>query len=147
MTTNTQLIKPTLKTPFHIDYAWWERESRELRIYLKSHLCADHRANYENAEDTGQVDWVDPETAEVQQLDGLQLALRNHCSKLPSYIEPNTSLVDAIFRVFLANGNTPLSPVQIAERISRPNQGQTILRTLSGGRVYKGLRPYLENSD
>jgi len=144
---NTQLIKPTLKTPFHIDYNWWERESRELRIYLRSHLCAEHRVSYESAEDTGQVDWVDPETAEVQQLDGLQLALRSHCAKLPNYIEPHTSLVDAIFRVFLANGNTPLSSVQIAERISRPNQAQTILRTLSGGRVYKGLRPYLENSD
>jgi hypothetical protein len=56
-------------------------------------------------------------------------------------------LVDAIFRVFLANGNTPLNPAQIAERIGRPHQAQTILRTLSGGRVYKGLRPYLENSD
>jgi hypothetical protein len=147
MSANTQLIKPTLKTPFHIDYGWWERESRELRIYLRSHLCAEHQGKYENVEDTGLVDWVDPETAEVQQLDGLQLALRDHCSRLPNYIEAHTSLVDAIFRVFLANGNTPLNPAQIAERIGRPHQAQTILRTLAGGRVYKGLRPYLENSD
>jgi len=142
---NIRLIKPTLNTPFHIDYAWWERESRELRVYLQSHLCSDHQAKYQSLEDTDQIDWVDPETAEVQRLDGLQHALRHHCSQQPGYLEQHTSLVDAIFRVFLANGNTPLTPVQLAERIGRPSQGNTILKTLSGGRVYKGLRPYLNN--
>ncbi len=143
--TNTRLVKPTLNTPFHIDYSWWERESRELRVYLQSHLCSDHQAKYQSLEEADQIDWVDPDTAEVQRLDGLQHALRTHCSQQPGYVEPHTSLVDAIFRVFLANGNTPLTPVELAERVARPNQASTILKTLSGGRVYKGLRPCLNN--
>ena len=56
------------------------------------------------------------------------------------FVTVNTSLVDAEFRVFLADGNIPLTPKELAEKISRP--ADTILRTLSGPAVYKGLRPY-----
>lgn len=139
----TPLVKPSLKTPFHIDYRWWERQSRELRVYLQSHLCAEHRAVFVSLDETEEIDWIDPETAEVQRVDGLQHALRTHCSQQPNYLEDNTSLVDAVFRVFLANANTPLTPVELAQRIGRPGHENTILKTLSGGRVYKGLRPYV----
>ncbi|MBI5290563.1 MAG: hypothetical protein HY872_01665 [Chloroflexi bacterium] len=141
-----RLVKPTLKTPFHIDYLWWERQQRELRVYLHSHLCDEHRAKFEAVEDAGEVDWVDADTAEVQRVDGVQHALRIHCSLQPSYLEAHTSLVDAVFRVFLANGNTPLTPFELAERIGRPGQETTVLRTLSGARVYKGLRPIPEGA-
>jgi hypothetical protein len=138
---STQRIKPGLTTPFHIDYEWWERESRELRIYLLTHLCPEHRAQFESIAETAIIDWVDPETGEVQRLDGLQHVLRTHCAQQPGYVEEHTSVVDAIFRVFLANGNQPLSAVELADRIGRKGQGGTILKTLSGARVYKGLRP------
>lgn len=141
---NTQRIKPGLNTPFHIEYSWWERESRELRVYLLSHLCAEHRAQFESIAETDTIDWVDSETAEVQKVDSLQHVLRAHCAQQPGYLEEHTSLVDAIFRVLLANGNAPLTPVELAERIGRKGQGRTILKTLAGARVYKGLRPAVE---
>ncbi|MCC6188167.1 MAG: hypothetical protein IT318_04000 [Anaerolineales bacterium] len=138
--TANRLIKPTLKTKFHIDFDWWERESREFRVYLTSHLCPEHQAAL--AEHAGEViDVVDPETAEVRKEDGIQHTLRMHCSQLPEFITAHTSLVDAVFRVFIANGNQPLSPEELADRIGRPGQANMILRTLSGARVYKGLRP------
>lgn len=138
--TANRLIKPTLKTKFHIDFDWWERESREFRVYLTSHLCQEHQAAF--AEYAGDVvDVVDAETAEVRREDGIQHILRTHCSQLPNFITPHTSLVDAVFRVFIANGNQPLSPEELADRIGRAGQATTILRTLSGARVYKGLRP------
>jgi hypothetical protein len=136
-----RLIKPTLKTKFHIDFDWWERESREFRVYLTSHLCPEHRAAFSDYASEDVIDAVDPETAEVRKEDGVQHTLRTHCSLLPDFISPHTSLVDAVFRVFIANGNQPLSPEELAERIRRPGQANTILRTLSGARVYKGLRP------
>lgn len=138
--TANRLIKPTLKTKFHIDFDWWERESREFRVYLTSHLCPEHQAAL--AEHAGEViDVVDPETAEVRREDGIQHTLRTHCAQLPEFITAHTSLVDAVFRVFIANGNQPLSPEELADRIGRPGQANMILRTLSGARVYKGLRP------
>ena len=57
----------------------------------------------------------------------------------PNFINPHTSLVDSIFRVFLANGNLAMSPRELAEETER--SAATILKTLSGGQVYKGIRP------
>ncbi len=142
--TLSRLVKPTLKTKFHIDFGWWERESREYRVYLTSHLCPEHKAafaEYDAAAADDVMDAIDPETAEVRQEDAVQHTLRTHCSHAEGFITPHTSLVDAVFRVFIANGNQPLTPEELAERIERPGQGNTILRTLSGARVYKGLRP------
>src|SRR3972149_1634627 len=138
----TRLVKPTLNTPFHIDCNWWERESRELRVYLQSHLCEEHRARFESITETGPIDWIDPDPAEVQQVDGLQHALRAHCSQPPASRGAHTSLVDAVFRVFLANGNAPLTAGQLAERIGKPNQAATILKTPAGAHVYKSPRPF-----
>ena len=37
------LLKPTLDTKFHIDYAWWERSNNDLRAYLLTHLTPEKR--------------------------------------------------------------------------------------------------------
>jgi len=137
------LIRPTLDTKFYIDFDWWERKSREFRVYLRSYLCPEHRAIFETHQDTKDVDWIDEDTAEVKRVDGLQHTLRVHCSLQPGYITPNTPLIDAVFRVFLANSNKPLTPIELGARIRR--DPATILRALSGHQVYKGLRPYLGN--
>lgn len=138
-----RLAKPTLKTKFHIDFDWWERESREFRVYLMSHLCPEHQPAFADYAGEARMDAVDPETGEVQRVDSLQYTLRTHCTQQPDFLTARTALVDAVFRVFIANGNRPLTPEELAEKINRPGQAHTILRTLSGPRVYKGLRPIL----
>jgi hypothetical protein len=65
--------------------------------------------------------------------------LISHCAKEPSFITEHTSVVEGVFRTFLANGNTPLTPVELSEHLGK--SPETILGTLSGQRVYKGLRP------
>ena len=137
------LVKPTLETPFHIDFEWWERQGRDMRVYLRSYLCAEHRAVFEAHTDVEEIDWIDEETGEVTRVDGLQHVLRVHCSLQPDYIAPSTSLIDAIFRVFLSNNNKPLTSVELGARIRR--DPAMILRALSGARVYKGLRPLVNN--
>jgi hypothetical protein len=89
----------------------------------------------------GLIDGIDPETAEVRRVDALQQALAQAAHD-PQYITDHTTLVDAVFRVFLANGNKPLSPDELGKLINR--SPATILRTLSGAQVYKGLRPLLD---
>jgi hypothetical protein len=86
-----------------------------------------------------QVDWIDPETAEVQCVDGLQHTLISHCAKQEQFITEHTTLTESLFRVFLSNGNQPLSPEELAEQLKR--QPVKILQTISGPRVYKGIRP------
>jgi hypothetical protein len=134
------LVRPTLETKFHIDYDWWDRADRDLKVYLRSHLCEEHQKTYADLEVDAMVDYIDPETAEVTRVAGIQHTLISHCARQPNYLTPQTSLVNAIFRVFLANSNTPMTPVELGERLGRSSR--MILRTLSGRRVYKGIRPY-----
>jgi len=131
-----------LHTPFHIDFDWWAKNDRDWRVYLRSNLCPEHQKLFEHVDLADQVDWVDEATAEVQRVDGLQHILITHCAKRPGFIPEHSTLVDAAFRLFLANGNTPMNSVELGERLGRP--ADTILRTLTGGRVYKGMRPRLE---
>ncbi len=141
--TASRRIKPTLETKFHIDYNWWEREERELRVYLLSHLPPQQRELFarQTDADAEEIDFVDPVTAQVYKVDPLRRALQS-ASEQEDFITPHTSLVDAVFRVFLANNNTPLTPLELGERTGR--QPMTILRTLTGQNVYKGLRPFIE---
>ncbi len=132
------LVKPTLDTKFHIDYSWWEKSSEDLRTYLLSHLLPEQRERLSQTNETRLVDYIDPETGEVFELDELGLAIQV-AAEDTNFINPQTSLVDSIFRVFLANGNLPMTPTELAEETER--SATTILKTLSGAQVYKGIRP------
>jgi|SRR5664280_1135365 hypothetical protein len=135
------LIKPTLQTPFHIDFEWWRANDNNWHIALQSLLCPEHQEAYANLPEGQMIDWVDPESAEVRQLDGIQNTLINHCAKQPGFLDEHTALVDAIFRVLLANGNTPMSVEELGAHLNRPPD--TILKTIAGPRIYKGLKPFL----
>ena len=133
------LLKPTIQTPFHIDFAWWEQNDRDWHVFMRSLLCADHQQAFTEIEEESIIDWIDPQTAEVKQVDGIQHALMSHCAQLPDFVNPHTSVVEAVFRIFLVNGNQPMNAVDMAKSLNRP--AETILRTLSGARIYRGLRP------
>lgn len=135
----SSLIKPKLTSSFKIDFDWWKRNDRDWRVFLRSFLCEEHQRVFENLENDEVIDWVDPKTGEVQQVDGLQHVLISHCAKQADFLTNNMALVDSVFRVFLSNGNKPLSPQELGEILNRPPA--TILRTFSGLRVYKGIRP------
>lgn len=132
-------VKPSLETPFHIDFDWWQQNDRDWRVYLRSLMCEEHQATFAEWDDEQKLDWVDPETAEVKVVDGLQHTLMTHCALAPSFLEERTAMVEAVFRTFLINGNKPMTSIELAEKLGRP--AMTILRTIAGMRVYRGLRP------
>jgi hypothetical protein len=133
-------VKPTIDTPFHIDYSWWERRGLDIGVELRSHLCKEHKAAFGESFDADQkVDWIDGTTGEVQRVNGLQHVLHIHCSKQPDYINDDLPLVDAVFRVFLAGGNKPLSAKELGGITGR--SPRRIVRTLGGRRTYKGILP------
>jgi hypothetical protein len=137
------LVKPTLQTRYHIDFDWWGQSDRDWRVHLSSLLCPEHQEAFSDFKADEMVDWVDSDTAEVQRVDGLQHVLISHCAKEEGFISERTALVDAVFRLFLANGNDPMTIADLAERLGRPPS--VLLKTLSGGRVYRGLRPVMEH--
>ena len=136
-------VKPKLDTKFHIDYEWWEAQSDDLRAYMLTHLPPEMREEFEGKEEFAVVDYIDPQTGEVQQLDELGLAIQE-ASKRDDFITVQTSLVDSVFRVFLSNGNTPRTPVELEEDTSR--EARTILKTFGGIRIYRGIRPVQQNT-
>ncbi len=133
------LLKPTIQMPFHIDFAWWEQNDSDWHVFLRSLLCPEHEQALADVQEGTLIDWVDPKTAEVQQVDGIQHALMTHCALQPGFVDPHTAMVEAVFRLFLASGNQPMSAVDLSKRLNRP--AETILRTLAGPRVYRGIRP------
>jgi hypothetical protein len=134
------LVKPTIQTQFHIDFDWWAQNDNDWRVYLMGLLCQDHQEAFQGKTELQMVDFVDRNTAEVQRVDGLQHVLITHCAKEPGFITPHTTVVDAIFRLLLASGNEPMTPAEMAGQLNRP--AEMILRTLTGGRVYRGVRPW-----
>lgn len=132
-------LKPSTKTPFHIDFDWWKENERDWQVYLRSLLCLQHQEALASLAEGQMIDWVDEVSAEVKQVDGIQHALMSHCARQPEFLTAQTALVEAVFRVFLVNGNQPMSLDDLAVRLKRP--ANTILSTLGGSRIYKGLRP------
>ena len=136
-------IKPTIETKFYIDFDWWKKRGENVRVYLWSHLCSDCQAVYGSHQGTEEIDWIDPETAEVNRVDALWHSLRTCCSQKPDYITERTTTIDAVFRVLLANGNTPLSPVELYRIIGKQSPN-TILRMLTHGNLHRGIKPFQE---
>lgn len=128
-----------METRFYIDYDWWEQSGKDIDIHIQE-MCAEiGEAELDPALREEHVDWVDPLTAVVTRVDGMTYTFLQHCGQNPEFITERTTLTEAVFRTLLAAGNRPMTPIELAERIDRP--AETILKTLSGGRVYKGLRP------
>jgi hypothetical protein len=133
------LVKPSTRTPFHIDFEWWKEHEGNWRVFLMDYLCEEHQQMFANQDDSTLIDHIDEQTGEVHQIDGIQQKLIVHCSKQPGFVDENHSLVDNVFRIILANGNVPMTPEELGSLTSKP--ADTILRLLSGQRVFMGIRP------
>lgn len=132
-----KLAKPTADTKFYVDFDWWKESGMDLKTYLYQRLPAESLSNLEV--DVDQVDMVDLDTGEVRQVDGFEYMLQFYFSQLPDDFASQTSLVDAVFYILLANGNRPMTIRELAERVER--SPDVLLRTLAGNQVYQGIRP------
>ena len=133
-------FRPTVETKFQIDYQWWEKSRQNFRLHLRAQLCAECQERFADHHNTEDVDWVDPETAEVHRTDALRECLRSRCASDPDYINERLTIVTACFRIFLANNNEALTPVELSN-LTPWRSPEEILRTLGGRKVYLGLRP------
>ncbi len=135
-------FKLNTDTKFWIDFGWWEGQSRNFRLCLHELLCADCKRTYPEHERTEEIDWIDPRTAEVKRVDALWQSIRACCRHKPDYITPSMPLTMRTLRALVANDNTPLSARELYER-SGKGSAETILRILTGERIYYGIVPLL----
>jgi hypothetical protein len=139
------ITRPDVHTPFHIDLEWFERNGRDLRSELYDALCEECRALYPSPEQVRLVDRIDPQTGEVSRVDALWECLAEECGTKPGYIPPTMPLTTAIFRALLANGNRPMTPEQLHQRIGKSNP-TSILRVLMGSEIVNGIVPATEKT-
>ncbi len=132
--------RPTVATKFHIDNEWWQTGGKDLRVTVRAQLCKECQARFPDHRNLESVDWVDPETAEVIRADALLQTIRSHCAQEAGFIGPGNSLLTNVFRVFLLNSNQPLTPAEMHQQMPWAS-ADMILRTLTAGQIYLGLRP------
>ncbi len=135
------LVKPTVKTPYHIDFEWWKKSELNWRVLLMGYLSNEDQQIFEKMEDQDrQYDIIDANTGEVKRVDALQHLLISKYAQREGFISETTSLVEAVFRLFLASGNRPMTAEEIGEHLNRPPS--LVLQMLSGRRIYQGIKPY-----
>jgi hypothetical protein len=134
--------RTTVNDKFHIDLQWWQDNHLDLRFYVREALCDSCRADFPSLDDASEIDWVNEQTGEVTRVDGLWHALRSHCVNEPDFINETTPIVEAVFRTFLANGNQTLTVLELHGLLDR-RPPETLLRMLTGGQVYLGIRPVI----
>jgi hypothetical protein len=134
-----EYFRRTLDTKFHIDFDWWKQRNRSMRVHLASHLCPSCQSQYAD-EPPQDIDWIDPFTGEVKQVDILWDVIRDCCSQQNSFITPHTSLATAVFLTLVANDNAPLSPVELHESLTN-KPASLILRTIGGRQAFFGIKP------
>lgn len=141
----TKLVRPDINTKFRVDYDWWSDRGRDIRVVIRDQLCSECSARFENYSGSQDIDWVDPSTGEVTVVDGLRYCLRECCSRKDDYVTRATPLTTAVFRILVADGDTPLSVTEIHERMGKSDP-RTLLRVLLGQemRTHYGVRPILE---
>jgi len=96
-------VKPTLDTPFHIDFDWWKSHDQNWHVYLFSCLCLSHQKKYAEFQTVPLYDNIDPDTGEINVVDGLEYLLLNHCAKQTDFLTDHTTMVNSVFRIFLSN--------------------------------------------
>jgi len=133
-------LRPTVDTKFHIDFTWWEKQNKDIRVFMRELLCPECLTAATESPDQQAIDMVDPVTAEVTRVDALWEAIRSCCSRRPDYITPETPILDSIFRLFLGNGNQPLSSHELHDRLDK-RPPDVILRLLTRGQIYMGIKP------
>ena len=116
----------TTKTKFFLDLNYWERTGRNFREELYSVLCDECKQMY-TLEEIRLVDHVDPETGQVSRMDALLDCASDVCADSAEFMNPRIPLTRAIFRAFIAAGNSPQTPEEIYARIKKGSP-QVILK-------------------
>lgn len=112
----------------------------DLKGFILSHLQVQN----ENitANDMEEVDLVNPQTGEVQRVDGFQFMIQTYFSELSDEFIARSSLVDAVFCIILANANQPMTGREIGAKVRR--DPDVIMKTFGGSTVYHGIRPLFD---
>lgn len=117
-----------------IDLKWLETNKRDFPTLAKDKLCAKCRKK------------LKADTTELKPADIIK-AVQSCCSKSDDFITVGLPFQESIFRVFLANGNKPLTLEELGEQLNKWRGADThrtsavfLARVLQNDNYY-GIKP------
>jgi hypothetical protein len=143
---------------YFVDTTWFDENALSFVDIVQSRMCETCRARLgEEAEERQsvldrQAGRVSYEVRQVAYGSNPLKVIRECCSRKKNYIQQDLSTLEAVFRIFLANGNQPMPLEHVREQLQEwcPGGGcQWILlsdeqleRVLSRD-TYYGIRPHV----
>lgn len=142
---------------YHIDTAWFDQRGLSFVDIVQARMCESCRERLgEEVEDrqpvfdrtTGKMTF---EVRRVAYGSNPIRVIRDCCSRKKNFIVPDMATLEAVFRIFLANGNQPMPLSHVREQLQEwcPGGGcQWLLLTdeqmerLLSRDTYYGLRPH-----
>lgn len=109
---------------FFIDLKWYDENDRSFRVMAQARFCSSCQKKI-GTEQQERVPTVDSKTGRV--VFEMRMVpfganpmsiIRTCCSKQRGYITPETPLLEAIYRTFLANGNQPTDAARLREQLA-----------------------------
>jgi hypothetical protein len=118
-----QAVEAAEEARYFIDQQWYDDRGLSFSAVAQSRLCYSCSGKLGTfTEERYPV--IDPKTKRVTfEFRKVPYAanplpiIRDCCSRSRDYVTPETPLLEAIFRVFLANGNQPMTPSTIREHL------------------------------
>ncbi|HEY8885248.1 MAG TPA: hypothetical protein VIO35_08055 [Chloroflexota bacterium] len=111
------------KQRYYIDERWFTEHNKSFRAVAQTRMCPACRKKI-GTEVQERIPTVDGRGRVVYELRSVPFAsnprseIGKHCSKESGYLTAETPLLEALFRVFLANGNQPIEIDQIREQLA-----------------------------
>ncbi len=112
------------KPKYYIDLKWYDDHDRSFRTVAQARFCRSCQAKL-GSETQERVPTVDPKTGRVVfEMRSVPYGtnpmsvIRSCCSKAKGYIGPETPVLEAVFRLFLANANQPTDLEGLREQLS-----------------------------
>jgi hypothetical protein len=111
------------KIRYYIDEKWYTEHNKSFRAVAQTRMCATCRKKL-GTEVQERVPTIDARGRVVYEMRSVPFGsnplseIRRHCSKEAGYLTAETPILEALFRVFLANGNQPADLDAINEQLS-----------------------------
>ena len=109
---------------YHVDPSWFDENALSFEDVVRARMCDTCRAKIgQEVEERAPV--FDKATGRMRfdvkrttfGSDPLK-SIREHCGRARNYIHRDMPTLEAIFRIFLANGNTPMTLEQVREQLA-----------------------------
>ncbi len=130
---------------YYIDLSWFERANRSFPLLAQARMCDSCREKLGTEEEVSEPA-VDKKTGKVvfrktKAPFGSNpfVVIRDCCSKARDYIRPDQSLLEIVFRIFLANANQPLNAEQLGDQFVEWLGSEISTRDISAPRLQRVL--------